>query len=608
MGNIQPVKPLISVRGLRKSFKDLLLFRDVNVDIFPGDKIGLIGRNGTGKSTMLNILLGKELIDVGDIETKSDMRTGFLTQYQLQDTDETVGEHLAETGYSTSLKAELRAIEERMADASFYESRGYEDVMHRYSELQGEYAKYSGASYQDRAMEVLARLGSPGIKPAAKLRDLSGGERRKVSIAKTLVAADSMDLLLLDEPTNHLDIEAIEWVEEFMLDFQGTIIIVSHDRYLLDDTVSRIFEIEACRVRSWEGDYTDFVEQKASYLAMRKKSYDKQQKEIARQNAFIEEMRGRNRFNAQIRSKLRRLEKMERIDDPVISTKTFKFQFKSSLKSSRNMVEVKGLTKRFGKQVLIEDTELEIESGFKIGLVGPNGCGKTTFLRMLVGEDEPSSGTIEISKGVQMGYFDQGHLSLGTDNDLIEELGKVNDQLAVEDAKALLGRFLFKGDIVRSPIKKLSGGERARLAILKLVMSPCNMLILDEPTNHLDLESRMAVETALNSYRGTILMASHDRYFLDSVSDHIISMDGRGHMRIHPGNYTHWRSTIAAEEERFSRTLSGERAYIVRKGYTDWSTGERFAVGQVLKLKREDLMRHRWAMETKHLVLQDDDK
>jgi ATP-binding cassette subfamily F protein 3 len=600
------VKPLISVRNMMKSFKDLLLFRDVNFDIFSGDKIGLIGRNGTGKTTLLNILMGKEQIDTGDIEAKPDLRVGLLAQRQIQDTDETVGAQLAETGYSTALKDELRAIEERMADPTFYEQPGYEDVMQRYNELQAEYAKYSGASYLDRAIDILAKLGSPGIKPEARIRDLSGGERRKVALAKTLVAASSMDILLLDEPTNHLDIEAIEWLEEYMLEFEGTIIIVSHDRYLLDDTVQRIFEVEACRLTPWEGDFTDYVEQKSFLQAARKKAYDRQQKEITRQQAYIEEMRGRNRFNAQIRSKLKRLEKMEKFDDPIIRNKTFKFHFQSSLKSSRNIAEAKDLSMGYGDRVLIEGAELEFETGFRIGLIGPNGCGKTTFLRLLVREVEPTGGSLLVSKGVKMGYFDQGHLSLNDKSNLIEELRTVNELLAEEDAKALLGRFLFKGDMVNSPVGKLSGGERARLAILKLVMSPCNLLVLDEPTNHLDLESRMAVEAALNSYQGTLIMASHDRYFLDSVSDHTISMDGRGHMRLYPGNYTQWRSLIALEEERFGAWGSADKTYVVRKGYTDWSTGERFTMGQQLRLRREGLSRHRWALETKHLVLLED--
>lgn len=599
------MKPLISVRGMTKSFQDLVLFRNVNFDIFPGDKIGLIGSNGTGKSTLLNILLGKELIDVGGIEAKPEMKVGHLTQYQTEDIDETVGDQLAETDYSSSLKMELRTIETRMADPAFYEEVGYDDIMMRYNELQSEYARYSGSGYLDRAMGMLSKLGSSDIGVDAHIKDLSGGERRKVALAKVLVAASSMDLLLLDEPSNHLDIDAIEWLEEFMLDFEGTIIIVSHDRYLLDDTIHRIFEIEAKRLGTWEGDYTDFTGTKSSLLEMRRKSYSKQQKEVSRHKAFIEKMRGRNRFNAQIRSKLKRLEMMEKIEDPVIRRKALKFQFKSTLKGGRNVVEARGLSKAFNGNMLFSDIEFEVENGNKVGLIGPNGCGKTTLLKMMVEGLEPSDGVLEVSKGVKLGYFDQGHLSLEPENDPITELRLVNDKIAEEDAKALLGRFMFKGDMVYSPVKKLSGGERARLAILKLVMSPFNLLVLDEPTNHLDLDSRLAVEAALNSYTGTIIMASHDRYFLDNVANHVLAMDGRGHVRLYPGNYTQWRSIIAREEERLQALGPGEQTYIVRKGYTDWSSGTRYSVGEELKLAREDLATHRWALETNHLILKE---
>jgi len=592
---------------MTKSFQDLVLFRDVNFDIFPGDEIGLVGSNGTGKSTLLNILLGRETIDVGGIEVKSDMKVGHLTQYQTQDTDETVGERLEETDYSSNLKSEIQAIESRMADPSFYEDEAYDDIMRRYNELQSEHGRYSGSGYLNRAMDILGRLGSSGIAEDSRIRDLSGGERRKVALAKVLVASQSMDLLLLDEPTNHLDIGAMEWLEEFILDFKGTIILVSHDRYMLDDTVHRIFEIEGKRLSTWEGDYTDFVEQKTSIQTMRKKAFQKQQKELKRHKVFIQDMRGRNRYNAQIRSKLTRLEKMERLEDPIITNKVLKFQFTSTLKSSKNVLEARNLTKAFDDKVLFQDAEFEIETGYKVGLIGPNGSGKTTFLKMVVGEEKASGGKLDISKGVSLGHFDQGHLSLDPENSLIAELRTVNDNLAEEDAKALLGRFMFKGDMVQSPVKKLSGGERARMAILKLVISRFNLLVLDEPTNHLDLDSRLAVEAALNSYKGTILMASHDRYFLDNVANHILYMDGRGRVRLFPGNYTQWRSIVANEEERFLAMGPEETTYVVRKGYTDWSTRERFSAGQILKLRREDLYHHRWALETKHLKREDEE-
>ena len=596
------MKPLIAVRELRKSFPGLLLLNKVAFDIYPGDKIGLVGANGSGKTTLLKILTGQELVDYGDIASKPDFKVGWLEQYQTADSDETVGEALTESDYSTSMKKELRGIEERMADPAFYESPEYPSIMERYNTLQSEAAKYSGAGILDRARILLEKLGARNIGMNARICDLSGGERRKVALAKVLVAADSMDLLLLDEPMNHLDIDAIEWLEEFICDYQGTTIVVSHDRYLLDDTVFRIFEIESTRLRVYEGDYTDYNEQKELRLAIMKRSKDKFDKEEARQKEIILKLRGRNRFDAQIRNKLFRMAKMERPEDPELKKRMLKIRFARAREGGRRAVSASGLSKSFGERTLFDDVDFDIEQGWRVGLIGPNGCGKTTLLRMIVGEESVTGGVLELSKVSSVGYFDQGHLSLDPGNDLLEELRRVDPAISDEDAKGLLGRYGFKGDVFYGKVEKLSGGERARLAILKLVLSPCSIIVLDEPTNHLDLFSRDAVEKAINTYNGTVITASHDRYFLDRTCDHILAMYG-GHVRSFPGNYTQYRSIVAREDEQMSRDAQGGPVYyIVRKGYTDWETRTRYFSGQKLRLEPDELRRHRWALETKHLV------
>jgi ATP-binding cassette subfamily F protein 3 len=596
------VKPLISVRELRKGWPGLLLLNKVGFDIYPGDKIGLVGPNGAGKTTLLKILTGKEGIDYGDISSKPDFKVGWLEQYQTIDSDETVEQALSESDYSDSLKKECRAIEERMADPAFYESSDYAAAMERYNILQSEAAKYSGAGILDRSRILLEKLGARNIGMKSRIRDLSGGERRKVALAKVLVASDSMDLLLLDEPMNHLDIDAIEWLEEFICDYQGTALVVSHDRYLLDDTVFRIFEIESTRLRVYEGDYTDYAEQKELRLAIMKRAKDKYDKEEARQKDIILKLRGRNRFDAQIRNKLFRMAKMERPEDPELKKRILKIRFAHAREGGRWAVTASGLSKSFGDRTLFDDVGFEIEHGWRVGLIGPNGCGKTTLLRMIVGEESVSGGELELSKVASVGYFDQGHLSLEPKNNLLEELHRVDETMTEEDSKGLLGRYGFKGDVVYSRVEKLSGGERARLAILKLVLSPCSILVLDEPTNHLDLFSRDAVEKAVNTYQGTVITASHDRYFLDRTCDHIMAMYG-GHVRSFPGNYTQYRSIVAREDEEAAEiSTEGPSYYLVRKGYTDWETRTRYVQGQRLKLEPDELRRHRWALETKHLV------
>jgi len=596
------VKPLISVRELRKGWPGLLLLNKVGFDIYPGDKIGLVGQNGAGKTTLLKILTGQEGIDYGDITARPDFKVGWLEQYQTADSDETVELALTESDYSTSLRKECRAIEERMADPAFYESADYAATMERYNTLQSEAAKYSGGGILDRARILLEKLGARNIGLKSRIRDLSGGERRKVALAKVLVAADSMDLLLLDEPMNHLDIDAIEWLEEFICDYQGTAIVVSHDRYLLDDTVFRIFEIESTRLRVYEGDYTDYAEQKELHLAIMKRAKDKFDKEESRQKAIILKLRGRNRFDAQIRNKLFRMAKMERPEDPELKKRILKIRFAHAKEGGRWAVTADNLSKSFGDRTLFDEVGFEVENGWRVGLIGPNGCGKTTLLKMIIGEEPASGGTLELSKSASVGYFDQGHLSLEPKNDLLAEMARVDSTMAEEDVKGLLGRYGFKGDVVYSRVEKLSGGERARLAILKLVLSPCSIIVLDEPTNHLDLFSRDAVEKAINTYNGTVIVASHDRYFLDRTCDHIMAMYG-GHVRNFPGNYTQYRSIVAREDEELTKqSAEGPAYYVVRKGYTDWETRKRYFSGERLKLEPDELRRHRWALETKHLV------
>jgi ATP-binding cassette subfamily F protein 3 len=535
---------------------------------------------------------------MGELLVKPGLRIGSLTQYQTQDTRETVTVNLQTSDYLTGVRAELKGIETRMADPDFYNSDDYEEAMKIYSERQAELAKFEGDRFVDKAVDLLSDLGFE-LELNQPIFTLSGGERRKLALAKLLVAAPELDMLLLDEPTNHLDIETIEWLEQFLFDYEGSIVIISHDRYLLYYTVERIFELEANRLRTYTGDYTDYIEQKEAVLAMNQKAHKKYMNDIQRKRAIIQKLRGRNKYDAQIKSRLKRMEKITRVDDPFIRKKVVRFKFKESDFHSRFVLEGKELKMSFGDNVLFSGANFEIENGDKIGIIGPNGCGKTTLLKLFTSEVTPTSGSLTKSKVLKPGYFDQGHLSLDPDNDPIRELQSIDSTLHENDAKALLGRFLFKGDMLNQKVSKLSGGEKARLSILKLVLSPLNLLLLDEPTNHLDIPSQKVVAAALNSYEGTAAFVSHDRYFLDSVANKILSFRN-AKLELYSGNYTNYRALLSSG--RLDEKDEAEIKYVVEKKFTDWSTGRRYAQGEIVTISGDEFNNFRWALETGRLV------
>ncbi|MEM3341424.1 MAG: ABC-F family ATP-binding cassette domain-containing protein [Thermoplasmata archaeon] len=594
------MKPLLSVRGLTKSYPGLNLLRDIRFDIYEEDFVGLVGRNGTGKTTLINILQGKESYELGEIETKPDMRWATLSQYQTQDSELTVIEELSESEYLREIKKEIDEINENLADPAFYEREDYPQILERYNELQSVVSKYDADGFTDRAAQILHALKVDLSLATAKVKDLSGGERRKVALAKALVECESSDILVLDEPTNHLDIESREWLEQYLANWGGTCIIISHDRYFLDSLCSRIFEIENKRVRCWRGNFTDFVQNKEIWLSLKSKAQAKIARNVEKEKEIIQKLKARNRYDTQIAHRLKRLEREEKLIDPVIQEKALKFRFNETSFGGRVAVWLENVSKRYGQKVLMKDVTLEIEGGDKVGLIGPNGAGKTTLLKMILGEEKPDSGEIRLSKMARIGYFDQGHLSLDPENNLIEEIRSINEKMHEFDCKAVLGRFGFKGDTVYQKISTLSGGERARMAILKLVLSPCNLLLLDEPTNHLDYEGCTMVESALNTYSGTAIVASHDRYFLDSTCNKILSINN-GQVIIFNGNYSQFKDAVAKGRLLIKTdSLKPEKFQVVRK-FTDWLSGTKYSPGEILELNAASVEKHKWAIETGRL-------
>jgi ATP-binding cassette subfamily F protein 3 len=408
-------------------------------------------------------------------------------------------------------------------------------------------------------------------------------------------------LFLFDEPTNHLDIETIEWLEQKIADIPSAVVIISHDRYLLSDLVDRIFEFHGSTIELYDASYEEYEEQKKIREHIKKQEYQRASVEMKRQLAAIKKITRRNRYNIQINSRMKQIEKLKHVENPILKNYLLRFHFKSKLKSGKNIADGIGLSKYFGDKRILSNVNFEILAGQKIGLLGPNGCGKTTFLKMLTKEEPYSQGKLTLSQGAKWGYFDQGHLSLNLENTLLEEIIRGHIDLSEEDAKALLGQFNFKGTMVHNKVGQLSGGERARLAFLRLIMEPYNLLLLDEPTNHMDIESKTAIETALNSFDGTVILVSHDRKFLDSVTDTIFFMTDAD-IKSYTGNYSMFRQQRLKEltvytNKDLAYLSSGLTKYVVMKGFNIWSIKKKHTVGDEILIGDHNRSQYDWAIK-----------
>ena len=576
---------LIKAFGLSKTFGGKPLFDNASLDIFTDDCIGLLGVNGCGKTTLFKILLGWEQVNTGDIWRKDNLQIRYLDQVAISPLDETVHDFFIRTTQPDTIQQQIKECETMLEDPNIYSSPYYVDLLEKIRKLKLSANRNASNIRWEAALCILNDIGLKNIIPTTKINALSGGEKQKIALASVLAQPKECDLLLLDEPTNHLDIETIEWLERQIVDFPNAVIIISHDRYLLDDLVDRVFEIQGNHIEIFNATFEEYEIQKQLRQHIKVQAFEKSKAEIQRQKTVIETMSRRNKYDRQIKSKMNRLEKEQRIENPVLKSFLLKFRFKNIFKSGKNVADGHDLGKRFDDKIILNHVNFEILAGQKIGFIGPNGCGKTTFLKILTGEEKFEEGDLHISSGVSWGYFDQGHLSLIPKNNLIDELRRDQKDVSENDAKALLGQFNFKGDMVFNQVQQLSGGERARLAILRLILRSYNFLILDEPTNHMDLESKVAIECALNSYNGTVIAVSHDRRFLDVIADTIFFMD-KGSIKIYHGNYTNFRLqrlkelTDLSDENLAYLSTKGMKKYVVYKSFTNWTTRMKHKVGE----------------------------
>ena len=541
---------LIQLRNITKSFPDNDLFTDLSIQIDKQDRIGLIGDNGTGKSTLMEIIAGEEYFEQGEIVKINNYNFGHLTQeFKLDESCGLFEAMLKVYNDLARLETRLNELEEEMAKQ---EGADLAEIMDEYGQVRERYEQEGGYEYESKIKKILFGLGFNEADLDKKLVDLSGGEKTRASLAKLLI--EEPDLLLLDEPGNHLDLAAKEWLEEYLQGYDGAFMLISHDRYLLDKLVNKIWELERGRFEEYNCSYQNYLKEKKLRLKNWKREYEKQQKEIKRLEKYIRKNKA-GVDSKQARGRQKKLERMKKIPKPPKIRKA-EFEFNLKTESGHDVLNVEALTKSYD-DTLFSDFNLRVYKGDKIGVVGPNGSGKSTFLKLILGEKEADRGEINFGSNINLGYYDQEHSNLTPENNLIEELKKVSDAKE-EKIRNFLGSFLFTGSEVLEKISTLSGGEKARVALAKLAIQDLNLLIMDEPTNHLDIKSREVLEKALKKYFGTMIVISHDRYFLNQIVDRIIAFKA-GEIKKYKGNYSYYRRQYKKELSAQKREEKRER-------------------------------------------------
>ena len=532
---------VLSCNNLNKSFGIDLVLENINFTVNENDKIGIIGVNGTGKTTLFKIISGIYGYDSGDIYTSKDCEIGYLEQNTNFHSENTIFEEVLEVFKDIiDMENYLRELEDKIAkESSNSNSTNLEKLMNEYSHKLELFSDINGYGYKSEAKGILKGLGFSDEDMSKPISILSGGEKTRVLLGKLLLKKPN--LLLLDEPTNHLDSEAIEWLEVFLKQYKGTVILISHDRYFLDQVVNRIFEIHNKKLKSYNGNYSKFLEISATEKEIEQKKYDDQQKEIKKQEESIERLKayGREKHLKRARSKEKSLDKVEILDKPESYRKKAKIEFNPTITSGNDVLKLRNVSMGYGERILFKDLNLDIYRGEKVALIGANGIGKSTLFKIIMKELTPYSGEIKFGTNVNVSYFHQEQKTLDLNNTIIDEIWNNNPNLTQTSIRSMLGSFLFQGEEVFKQISTLSGGERARIAILKLILSNANLLLLDEPTNHLDIDSKEVLEQALSGYTGTIFTISHDRYFLNTVVDKVLVLDENG-ITEYLGNYDYY--------------------------------------------------------------------
>ena len=527
---------VLSVHNLEMSFSERVLFSQVSFDIEASDKVGFIGVNGVGKTTLFKILCGKMEQTGGDFFTSKNLKIGYMEQHACSNSENTVYNELL------SVFPHLIRMEEEIdrLNLDLEMGRSDEKTIMRHTELSEQFAAMDGLVYKSRTASALTGLGFKQEDFNMPVKKLSGGQRSKLSLAKLLLSGS--DIILLDEPTNHLDINSVGWLESFIRDFKGAAIIISHDRYFLDTVTNKTMELEHEKLQMYKGNYTEFIRKKEEAKKAAENKYKKDMAEIKRIEGIIEQQKRWNR-EKNIKTAESKQKEIDRIKEnlvvPESELENIKFKFQPNTESGNDVLMCEGVSKTFGEKKIFENVNMHIRKGEKVFIVGSNGCGKTTLFRIIMGTVLADRGEIDFGAKVETEYFDQMQENLNMEKTAMDEIWDEYPKMTQTQVRTSLGAFLFKGDEVFKPINQMSGGERARVSLLKLMLGGGNFLLLDEPTNHLDTTSREALEESLKSYEGTMLIISHDRYFINKLADRILELKPEG-MTEYLGNYDYY--------------------------------------------------------------------
>lgn len=552
---------ILQANQVARLFGADVLFENIQMEIDSHARIALVGRNGAGKSTLLKIIAGSEQPDAGQVIRNKSIRLGYLAQNTGLDSNESVWNEMLEAFDSVrQMEKRMRQLEVDMGQIDVTSAQ-YQSLLKEYDQIQHQFAENNGYGYENEIRSVLH-----GFQFGAEFYDqtintLSGGQKTRLALAKLLL--QKPDLLILDEPTNHLDIETLSWLENYLQAYQGALLIVSHDRYFLDKVVTEVYELSRQKMRYFKGNYSKYLDLKAQQLASEWKAYEKQQEEIQKLEDFVARNLVRASTTKRAQSRRKQLEKMDRLDKPQGDEKSAHFLFDIEKASGNVVLQLTDGAIGYEETILSAPIELDIRKQEAIALVGPNGIGKSTLLKSIIGKIPFISGQLHLGTNVSIGYYDQGQADLNTNKTILHELWDEHPTTPEGDIRTILGSFLFSGEDVEKPIALLSGGEKARVALAKLSMNKDNFLILDEPTNHLDIDNKEVLENALIDYAGTLLFVSHDRYFINRIATKVIELSETG-SKLYLGDYDYYLEK-KREEAELKALLEQEKQPVVEQ-------------------------------------------